>query len=816
MKQINGTVTLAFLEEDNQQRVIFRVVPLCTREGVVFREKPVDFPDQGSLRIVPDKREQSTFKERMRAMGNLCAIQLCSEGKELAKVRQNRNYDPKQGEINQFAIYSDVISEFADEGIFEVFDEGVSSAEALSARVLVRRGMVLCGPVERGANPDGAALKPFGNDNYLLQTVETADGREHTFYWDPEQTVSWRQRRGLLKRGRIAADSEGAEPETAEPMQRAEPAPAKQAAPARAETPAPARTDKLARPETPAAPQTRRADKSALPECAQPREAQAAPVQTVARTEQPVKPETPVRPESIRVPEGDAALPIGTKLDILDGSITFEEQISKLDQPLSDDANLLSRGVNAPIREAAPATVRFSGTPLVRAGVKAPQPIRRGEALHHVVERQVRAVQRERGEVNGDFHHLENPIENLGIALEKAWVSPEIRQQALQSLCGNEAFTQAFLKQMQLQGRELCAVIAAQEQLEDIEAERLSLLMQLETAQSDHRRAMDALYADLTQKKRDELERLDARIKVIQEELEQLRRTMATLSDALQGALPEALHALPLVFASSEGEQITLCPVIGTRRAPAEMIAAVRVALNRQGFACSEDDATELLLHFALNDTYCLCGETLAEAELCARTMLEALGLLGVTARTAESTRLQVASLLPANGLRTPTVELCPLGRVAANLYGHKTVRLVDAHTAIPADIPLPVVYTPVFRPSLREVRIVEPVEPTSLESFAALREEIKPLLTQGEHWFHELEQRLSEQGSDLPGVATQQMRLFVSAASVRLRGGFLAAADAAVLGWVVPSVCRREIKLEPLRPCLDCFPRCLSALGAQ
>ena len=118
MKQINGTITLAFLEEDNQQRVIFRVVPLCTREGIVFREKNVDFPDQGSLRIVPDKREQSTFKERMRAMGCLCAIHLCSEGKELAKVRQNRNYDPGQGENNQFAIYSDVICEFADDGVF--------------------------------------------------------------------------------------------------------------------------------------------------------------------------------------------------------------------------------------------------------------------------------------------------------------------------------------------------------------------------------------------------------------------------------------------------------------------------------------------------------------------------------------------------------------------------------------------------------------------------------------------------------------------------------------------------------------------------
>ena len=69
MKEINGTITLAYVEEDNRQRVIFRVIPLCTREGNVFHGGADDFPDEGSLRIVPDKREQSTFKERMREAG---------------------------------------------------------------------------------------------------------------------------------------------------------------------------------------------------------------------------------------------------------------------------------------------------------------------------------------------------------------------------------------------------------------------------------------------------------------------------------------------------------------------------------------------------------------------------------------------------------------------------------------------------------------------------------------------------------------------------------------------------------------------------
>ena len=70
------------------------------------------------------------------------------------------------------------------------------------------------------------------------------------------------------------------------------------------------------------------------------------------------------------------------------------------------------------------------------------------------------------------------------------------------------------------------------------------------------------------------------------------------------------------------------------------------------------------------------------------------------------------------------------------------------------------------------------------------------------------------EQNSRLAGSATQQMRVFVSAASPRLRGGFLAAADAAMLGWVIPAVSRRELNPEPLRAAIESLPRCLSALG--
>ena len=203
MKDINGTVTLAYVEEDNKQRVIFRVIPLCTREGVSFHDASEDFPDEGSLRIVPDKREQSTFKERMRDISGLCAIHLVNDGaKELIKVRQNRNYAPDAGEKNKLAIYSDVVCEFAEDGCFEVVQPGQDASGALTRKVIIQKDKVLYGPVlkEEAASVSLDSLHPFGNDRFLLQNIQNDLLGSRMIYWDPEAIINWRQRRNAMRR----------------------------------------------------------------------------------------------------------------------------------------------------------------------------------------------------------------------------------------------------------------------------------------------------------------------------------------------------------------------------------------------------------------------------------------------------------------------------------------------------------------------------------------------------------------------------------------------------------------------------------------
>ncbi len=880
MKQLNGTITLSFLEEDNQQRVIFRVIPLCTREGAVFHTRTIEFPDQGSLRIVPDKREQSTFKERMRSMGCLCAIQLLNEGKELGKVRQNRNYDPNQGERNQFAIYSDVVCEFTPDGVFEVYNENEEYGNALSPRVLIRRGQVLYGPLDRAEKPDWATLRPFGNDSYLLQTVELPNAAQSCFYWNPEQTLNWRQRRGTLRHGKPHEEGQDDEPEdepsapSVQPLVKPNPIPApvppvavrkpefpgfaavsalaeaapvvREAAPVVRE-PAPVVREPVpvvreaalvVREPVPVVREAAPVVREAAPAVREPapivREPalivrEPAPVirETVPVVREPVpepRQEEPAaeplaNPEALRptfAAQADSSLPIGMKLEILNGDISFEDQLSQLDQPLPMDANLLAHASSAAAaEEQAEAPLHFSGTPLVKTGVKPPLTLRGGGSVQNVIEREVREAYHREGAYPTDFKPLDNPVDNLCKALETVWASTGTQRQALETLSENEAFTQAFLLQLRQNGGETGAVKAAQDQLADIEAERLSLLMELDAAKSEDKAARDALCASMNQKKRDEVAKLEERARALRTDTETLHATLISLGEQAQGVTLEALVHSGAQLCTSNGETVALSPRIGMEKKPEELIASVRMALGRQGFAVSEDDATELLTFFALQDDLTVCAPTAAIGELYVRALTNALGLSNVTAYTRAGDYLTVASLLPENGQRTPTVEVSAFARAAVHAYGHKTLRIAAAQEVTAAD-GLPVATAPAYRPGTNMVREAQPAAPVMLESLWAFADAAAPLSPAGEAWFIELAGEMEQQGAPLAQTDQNRMRAFIAAASARLRGGFLVAADAAALGWVVPLARERRLNTEALRSTLVGLPRTLAALNIR
>lgn len=787
MKDINGTVTLAYVEEDNKQRVIFRVIPLCTREGVSFHDASEDFPDEGSLRIVPDKREQSTFKERMRDISGLCAIHLVNDGaKELIKVRQNRNYAPDAGEKNKLAIYSDVVCEFAEDGCFEVVQPGQDASGALTRKVIIQKDKVLYGPVlkEEASSASLDSLHPFGNDRFLLQNIQNDLLGSRMIYWDPEAIINWRQRRNAMRRK-----------ERAEEKAELDAAMLTASAPAVEET----------QPDT-------------KPQQTVVREKTVESRKRAEKNEKAEKKETPDKTEKTekdRVTE-NTALPIGTKLDILDQQLTFDQQISRLDQGIGSTANRLTMD-ETPSEEEEPEIIsHFNGTPLVPSAKPITKSAARPESMHHVVEQQL--FQNNEGENRSIYRMVENPIDSLNRCLDYVWQNADMRSQAIEKLSENETFMRDMLQIFRRRGLNTQASAAAQEQLAEIEAERLSLLMQLDTAKQNAKQYREEAIASLSQKLRAESEKL-------KNEIQALEKTKKKLTDETQALSQQNARQTIDFFSqnmqcmSGAGEErIMLSPVIGCHYEASELAEKLRVHMNESGYGINEDDAMGLLIYFSVNDTLCLCAATEADAARFAQVMLESFGLQSVSGTILPESYVEVVSILPEDGQRTPTVTIQSLGTESMSIYGHKTLYLATSHqienystAGLPAH---PIVHVPTaIKRAFGRVEDFQAVQPASLSSFMDIRSDTHPMLSEADKWFAELKARIEKEEFAVPRATLIDMRRFIEVATRKVRGGFLAAADSAVCHWLVPAIRLGQIKPEHFASIVAGLPRAMRLL---
>lgn len=833
MKEINGTITLAYVEEDNRQRVIFRVIPLCTREGSTFHGGADEFPDEGSLRIVPDKREQSTFKERMREIGGLCVIQLASDGKELLKVRQNRNYAPDQGEKNQMAIYSDVICEFVEDGCFEVIEAGSGAENAISKKVLIHKDKMLYGPVEKSeaAVVKLDEMKPFGNERFLLHTVETPQIGKHQVCWDPEATLNWRQRRNSLRRKDRAPQEELSIEAKAIENKRILDEKRKEREKQEAEQPVAQAEPQMKQPAETAQPsgeeekrQQQKAEKAAARKAEKEKARQAKAEQKQAEKAAEKAAEKPVEKSAEKPNEEkeSEALPIGTKLDILDSALPFEQQISRLAQPLSESANRLSSDLEVqPVEdEASEPVAHFNGTPLVPNNGK---PIRiktKPENVHHVVEQQ---IQGQRDEVMGaeigeaSYGMVRNPIESLRECMEYVWQNSELREQAMQMMMANDGFVADVTDELRKSGINLQASAAAQEQLAEIEAERLSLLMQLEMAKENTRKYREEAVASAAQKKRDEVERLKNEVRHLEATCKKLTEANKALSNENAQKVTQFLSSRLTCMGGAEENRVLLSPVIGHQYDRHELAEKLRVHMNDTGFSISEDDSMSLLINFSLYDALCLCAQTVQDAQAFAQVMLESFGLQSVSATVSAGASVEMASLLGENARRTPTVSVQMLGSSAMTVYGHKTIYLTTVNKMPTEDemmLPFPCVQVP---PMLKRVfgqaAEWQPVEPAALSSFDGICADSYPIMTEAEKWFRELRHALKEENIIVPDVVLTCMRRFMEVASRKVRGGFLAAADIAVCNWLVPALLWSGCDREKMMQTMAGLPRTLEQL---
>lgn len=119
-----GKLCVGILEEDNPLKSYFRFKPLLVAEegGYLPFDGAEAFPENGCLRIVPDKNESGHFKARMRRIGRYALLDLRAHPGENDKIRPNKNYHVDSAETNAYIVYSDVVVEPPAGMLFEVLD----------------------------------------------------------------------------------------------------------------------------------------------------------------------------------------------------------------------------------------------------------------------------------------------------------------------------------------------------------------------------------------------------------------------------------------------------------------------------------------------------------------------------------------------------------------------------------------------------------------------------------------------------------------------------------------------------------------------
>ena len=175
-----GKVTICFLEEDVPQKAYFRIKPLYIKgEGSFERIENTreSLPDEGGIRIVPDKNESSRFKARMRTLGSFCLLDLTHHPNENDKIRPNKNYNPANQENNRNIVYSDVIARCPGEWILEVIRVDAVTDGAASAFLQRKPGTERVALIAEGVLSFPYLYQEDENGKYTFTQDETCELR---------------------------------------------------------------------------------------------------------------------------------------------------------------------------------------------------------------------------------------------------------------------------------------------------------------------------------------------------------------------------------------------------------------------------------------------------------------------------------------------------------------------------------------------------------------------------------------------------------------------------------------------------------------
>lgn len=755
---LDRCLLFSWLEEDNIQKAYFRVRPLVTVEGDVRAEAEQLWPNEGCLRIVPDRNEQHTFKVRMRTLGSFCVVDLRGQPADAGKIRTNKNFRPDKGEVNQYILYSDTVYALPENTFYEIVEgtaEGFAEAAAKAVTPLfyIRQEDTLYGPVRREVP---AKPEPAAEASGTLFEVPCPDG---------------------VTRAILCMEDEPAKDAPARPAEAVE-------------------AEKPAEPETPAQ------DVPAAPEA--------------PRTEAP----------TVSAAE-ETALPIGQSLEILDQSKGFEETLQTLDKPVSKDANLLHQP-RQDVRPLAPAPVRNSelnGTPLVRTPLRTAVPQTKNR-VQEVVSSQLAVGKYEPPAQNlpagTAMHPVANPVETACSSLRKAWNSTDAHDQLLDCILSLDGL-RAKLEPRLLGGASTTIMQhVLQGRLDDLEAERLTALCELDRAHRDLDAYKEELITGMKGRLTRETSKLESDRSACQSQLDALKDEIAALTaqrDALISRVDELQQsqgpaAIAKLFADAQmylplqGTPLRLAPVSGSEASVEELINRLTGACQASGQPITRNQAIAALTLLALCRRVGVVTPTPAPLSTLMGNIVDAFGWRSSYAHQISAEQKPLVAPCPAQG--TPVVLMSSVPNYAAIPGMHKvtfarSTSVLIRNAAYDAN-QWPVLMLPAL-PYVPECP--QQGAPVSAESLKALlaktgatEEDITAVLDP-----------VLKAALPLSGAARREMYHFVAACAALMEGGLPVAVDWAILLWIVPALERGTRCYQAVKPLLNEYPLSMSAM---
>ena len=452
----------------------------------------------------------------------------------------------------------------------------------------------------------------------------------------------------------------------------------------------------------------------------------------------------------------------------------------------------------------------LTGTKLYQTPQKQLSPRRAHNSLMEAVENQRYAARYEAPGAtlpqSAELREVHNPADALKRALQRMWQSTETQRQAVDVLLNQPGMRAMLSKALSKDTNDL-TVAAMQSQLQEMEAERLMTLMQLDDVKKNLSAAREEAIGKLNMAEQKKLDELHIAQQQAQNALDEITKAL----EPIENKREEASRKMEELQSAFDAPVYFLCPPTGGRASKQELIDRVEKAMKAAGFLVQPGDAQAMLTAFSLSAQKREM-QFRAETEADAQTALEAFAAaLGTQVRGAAADGVQ-SVVIPGGNAPLFQVHWGSGNKVDHPLVFSVSLDLIgDANAADgwftphadliahadPQAIPQPL---PVFAPvSLeciqKEMLKDEKLSDETLQAISAVRKAV------------------AEAGHPLPLAAVDMMCRFIAATQEDL--GVAQAIDRAVAMYAVAHVLDYDLDTEALKHCLAAMPRAMKALNA-